>query len=74
MKTPLDLKAKILAYELKHPEECAQEWKCGLCGWEVKLAEPHCIGAFCCGKCGMSCLRPAREFEKDETKIEIDES
>ena len=42
-----------------------KRWICLLCGfpagdWKTEYDE---VGAFCCGGCGMSCVRPVEEWK-----------
>jgi S-methylmethionine-dependent homocysteine/selenocysteine methylase len=45
------------------PEGC-ERWRCVLCGWPIDITEQGAkvIGACCCGGCGMTTLRPIKEF------------
>jgi hypothetical protein len=46
-----------------------RRWICLLCGcpagdWKIEF---DAVGAYCCGGCGMSCVRPIEEWERRES-------
>jgi hypothetical protein len=45
------------------PEGCVR-WRCKLCGRPAGdfKAEFKDVGAFCCGGCGQTCVRPIEEY------------
>lgn len=45
-------------------------WRCVLCGYPLGVPKENNIGAYCCGGCGMTCLRPIEEFGTPKTDLE----
>lgn len=46
------------------PEDCIR-WRCILCGYpqgDFKKEVEH-VGAYCCGGCGQTCVRPIEEYK-----------
>lgn len=58
MDEPEALKAQFRA-------DLSDHWRCVICSWEIRMTEPLVIGAFCCGRCGMSTLRPVHAEAND---------
>ena len=54
--------AKVLASPVP---EGYRRWRCVLCGFPQRDFKLSCdyVGAFCCGGCGQSCVRPIEEYK-----------